>query len=1237
MKRIVSLLGVLIVFFMTILIPNTSALDMNLYDSVIHRISVYSDNALDLKDILDKETSYFEIGGRKVEEGSIFKAEYGENFKFYLEWKILNGTSLTSEDYYYYELPDGIIFNDMSGSLKDGINEVGEYSLVDNVLIIRYNDEFLNNKDSNNDVKGTLAIEGFLTGENLWKEDDDTYDVEFPGFGTFTLDIIPKPDNSSISITKECLDEDLDDDVTEFLIKISVTDQIFKNLIIDDEFGIALSNIQEFVITDAEGNELYFGEDYIIVDENDSEIYIDDGSFDGNHFFIKFFEVRAGDEFQIKYKMNIDEDLALDEIKNVKNLAIAYIEGNDLKYYSEANAKIQEESSISKSVVIDGDIARYTIIVYGKSRLSEQTIKDEMSEGQEYIEGSFKVTENDKDFYGLTFEELQKGYQFTESNKIYHITYETRITCDDCFIDNAVNLQTRRGVISSETNEYYNEVSLDKKVLNFDKESRTITWEVTFDYKHSNVLEDFDINLADEFDKDKLEYVEDSFEIDNKKYEVSLNSIWENGGFKLSVKDSQIGSGPHTIVYQTKVKDGVELWNLWNEISLNLFGEYSQTFTTRASYSDEEILSAYITKNYLDSSNAYNYNDWISYKENEHGMRFVIKIRKLEESVNDFYIIDELPANTTVLLTDYITLKPANDSTLPSYDVWPYTLDVPISFESLDGNKVKIVFKNESILNSLKQDEYYLIYSLEADKSLYGSYSFVNKAKAVVNGEEKNYVNCSVNKVFNPPLTKNFAYDSNTAPAAIYTIKLNEYGLDLDPDSDELVLYDQSGTGIDFVRGTLRVNGKIHNNYSYDDETHQLIIRVPDEQPIELTYTTYINLKPGTQFTADNGSNSIKIDGVDGTPVSQMYGSVIEVNGTSSGSGGSISIYKYTNNDLNDSLGGIKFKLYKANIIDDNGKVTIDKTDAFGDLFTEITTSSSEDSKGYARISGLSFDQVYVIHEEESSEYYPIDDIYFVIAGHNENEYDNENIKIISNEINNYTFNIHNREIKKEILISKVDENDKMLRGATLQILDKDNNVIEEWTTDDKEYMVKKKLTIGETYTLHEEKAPKGYKVADDIEFTVEEDLSKVQKIKMVDIKIKEPIIKVTKVDENDKMLSGAKLQILDENNNVIEEWLTDDKAHIVENKLTIGETYILHEESAPKGYKLAKDIKFIVEDTEEVQELKMIDSKIKIKEVASVETGDTKVIKYAIVSILTLLALILGVISYKKFNKKQI
>ena len=71
------------------------------------------------------------------------------------------------------------------------------------------------------------------------------------------------------------------------------------------------------------------------------------------------------------------------------------------------------------------------------------------------------------------------------------------------------------------------------------------------------------------------------------------------------------------------------------------------------------------------------------------------------------------------------------------------------------------------------------------------------------------------------------------------------------------------------------------------------------------------------------------------------------------------------------------------------------------------------------------------------------------------------------------------------------------LEGATLQIKDKNGNIVDEWVSEKTPHKITG-LTVGQTYTMIEVIAPANYKIAQNKEFTVS-DTGKVQKITMYD------------------------------------------------------------------------------------------------------------------------------------------
>lgn len=173
-----------------------------------------------------------------------------------------------------------------------------------------------------------------------------------------------------------------------------------------------------------------------------------------------------------------------------------------------------------------------------------------------------------------------------------------------------------------------------------------------------------------------------------------------------------------------------------------------------------------------------------------------------------------------------------------------------------------------------------------------------------------------------------------------------------------------------------------------------------------------------------------------------------------------------------------------------------------------------------------------------------------------------------------------------KVQISKKDiTNGELLAGATLQLIDdKTGEVIHEWVSTNEAHLIER-LTVG-NYTIKETKTPKGYVTSADVKITVE-DTGNIQDFEMFDDITK---VRVSKKDiTNGEELEGATLQIIDyETKEVIHGWVSTKEAHYIE-KLPVGK-YILTETIAPDGYVTSTSVVFTVEDTNEIQEVEMID-----------------------------------------------
>lgn len=191
-----------------------------------------------------------------------------------------------------------------------------------------------------------------------------------------------------------------------------------------------------------------------------------------------------------------------------------------------------------------------------------------------------------------------------------------------------------------------------------------------------------------------------------------------------------------------------------------------------------------------------------------------------------------------------------------------------------------------------------------------------------------------------------------------------------------------------------------------------------------------------------------------------------------------------------------------------------------------------------------------------------------------------------------------------KVKISKKDiTTGEELPGATLQIVDENGNVVEEWVSSSEPHFIKSVLLAGAKYTLHETVAPDGYVISNDVEFTVSEN-GTVDIVVMQDDTTK---VKISKKDiTTGEELPGATLQIIDENGNIIEKWVSTNEPHMIEGKLIAGKEYTLKETMAPEGYEIANEIKFTVNADGSVTEVIMYDEHKPVPEKPETPPTDT-------------------------------
>ncbi len=176
--------------------------------------------------------------------------------------------------------------------------------------------------------------------------------------------------------------------------------------------------------------------------------------------------------------------------------------------------------------------------------------------------------------------------------------------------------------------------------------------------------------------------------------------------------------------------------------------------------------------------------------------------------------------------------------------------------------------------------------------------------------------------------------------------------------------------------------------------------------------------------------------------------------------------------------------------------------------------------------------------------------------------------------------------IDKKVIFSKQDAGGEEIEGASMKVIDKETEeVVDEWISTKDSHEINN-LVAGKTYIIHEDLAPIGKNLAQDIEFTVNDD-NQDQHITMIDT-----AVGIQKKDDLGNSVKGATLQIVNnKTKNIVDQWVTDGTTHYAEG-LIAGETYTIAEVKTPDGFETAEPITFTVNDQQDML-LTMTDNRI--------------------------------------------
>ena len=185
-----------------------------------------------------------------------------------------------------------------------------------------------------------------------------------------------------------------------------------------------------------------------------------------------------------------------------------------------------------------------------------------------------------------------------------------------------------------------------------------------------------------------------------------------------------------------------------------------------------------------------------------------------------------------------------------------------------------------------------------------------------------------------------------------------------------------------------------------------------------------------------------------------------------------------------------------------------------------------------------------------------------------------------------FSYNVYNE--KSKVYIDKlVSVTGERLHNVDLGVY-LGSKEIERWTTTGKSHLIEG-LTIGQTYTLKELKAPAGYATAKDVTFTVEEPTDEIQQVVMKDDPIRIEI-QTWSVNKNgkEKELEGVKMHLETKDGAVVTidgedlRW-TSETSPTNWDKVPAGE-YVIVVDSVSEGCVKPDPTPITVEDTPELQ-----------------------------------------------------
>jgi LPXTG-motif cell wall-anchored protein len=448
-------------------------------------------------------------------------------------------------------------------------------------------------------------------------------------------------------------------------------------------------------------------------------------------------------------------------------------------------------------------------------------------------------------------------------------------------------------------------------------------------------------------------------------------------------------------------------------------------------------------------------------------------------------------------------------------------------------------------------------------------------------------------------LTFEAAYQGQEIPVVkLESVKKNE------PTTIEVTKSDIT-TGVELDGATLTVldkDGNVVDTWtSVKDEPHTIKrLTVGETYTLREEFAPYGYLKAtDVEFTVADTAEIQKVEMKDEVPTALLIinkeGEFLDKVSLVDNLKGTVEhIFEYVTGNLTE----VTFEIYAAENIQAADGVSEDYYSK-DDLVGTITT----DENGIAQMGDLPVGKYYVKEVETAHGYVLDGEVRYVDLS-----YRDQDTPVVT-----YDEKWQNARQKVSVnVLKKEKDTDRVLKGgvfglfagediksASGKVLIEKDTIIELKTTDENgQITFVADLPVDGSYYVQELYAPDGFVTTNEKQEFVFEYAGADQTTVTYDFTFENEAttVELTKSDlTTGEELPGAQLRVIDENGDLVDEWVSTEEAHVIK-ELVVGKSYTMIETKPADGYVTAESIDFTIENTAEIQKHEMLDDVTKVE-----------------------------------------